>query len=289
MRDRIVDFIRRRPLLTLLLVFNTFGQLVAFLPVIARRRYGIELDVDLVLIIPTIFFLLLPALLITRIAHGEAALRALLRSVVKFDVAPGWYLLPFVVIPVSVMALAFAAPPEGFDISTVAAAYLTAFLPALVFQFATTNWWEEAVWMGFFQATLQQRFTPMKAVLITTPFFALQHLFIAFESSPLEGAVTFAALTVVIVFIRALLAWIYNRTGSIALVGLTHASTNAVSFSFMPLLYKQNGQGALVLLLLGLAVIVATRGRLGLPHRRPAGTTTPAQVTARGRRLNERG
>jgi hypothetical protein len=28
-------------------------------------------------------------------------------------------------------------------------AYVTAYLPALLFQFATTNWWEETVWMGF--------------------------------------------------------------------------------------------------------------------------------------------
>jgi len=41
---RIASFIRRHPLLTFLLVFNTAGQAVAFVPVVARRFYGIELD-----------------------------------------------------------------------------------------------------------------------------------------------------------------------------------------------------------------------------------------------------
>jgi hypothetical protein len=64
-RQRVGRFVRRHPLITFLVVFNTFGQAVAFVPVIARSVYGIELDTDLILIVPTLFFLLLPALIIT--------------------------------------------------------------------------------------------------------------------------------------------------------------------------------------------------------------------------------
>ena len=37
------------------------------------------------------------------------------------------------------------------------------------------NWAEEVAWMGFVQARLQDRTTPMRAAALTAPLFALQH------------------------------------------------------------------------------------------------------------------
>jgi hypothetical protein len=69
---------------------------------------------------------------------------------------------------------------------------------------------------------------------------------------------------------RALLAWIYNRTGSIALVGLVHASTNAAGLALVPQLLGHPGGGGSALLVLGVIVIVATRSRLGRETSRNA-------------------
>jgi uncharacterized protein len=237
--------VRRHPLITFLVVFNTFGQAVAFLPVIARSVYGIELDTDLILIVPTLFFLLLPALIITRISRGPEGLRALLRSMVRFQIQWWWYLLPLLVMPAITLASTLSVPPNGLNARDLVIAYLTAYLPALLFQFVTTNWWEETAWMGFVQAPLQQRFGPWRALLHTAPFFSLAHVSAMFDGTFTQGLVTFLLLTVLVIPIRALLAWLYNRTGSIALVGLVHAASNASAFGLVPALYRQTGDAGL--------------------------------------------
>ena len=82
-------------------------------------------------------------------------------------------------------------------------------------------------------------------------------------------------LILVAVPFRFLTGWAYNRTASLFLVGLVHAMGNAVAggsgfgAGVLPRLYPD--QGMLVGLahlvafaLIGLVVLAATRGRLGL-------------------------
>ena len=261
-RSALRGFVASHPQLTFLLVFNVFGQAVAFVPVIAARVYGIELNVEPFLIIATLLFLLLPALVITRVASGAAGLRALARSMVRFRVRARWYLLPLVAVPALTVITSLPAPSD-LTVQDVAIAYVAAFLPALLFQFTTTNWWEETVWMGFFQAPLQRRFGPWRAVLLTTPFFALEHISLVFGGTLAEGLIQFGLIVLVTIPTRALLAWVYNRTGSLALVGLVHASANAAGLSLVPQLLHHPGGGGFALLILGVVVIAATRGRLG--------------------------
>ncbi len=272
-------FIRRHPYLSFLLIFNTVGQAAAFVPVIAKRVYGVEVGIDLWLIVPTLLFLLLPALVITRIARGRDGLHQLVRSMVRFRVHPRWYLLPLLVVPALTLVTALPAPPD-VTLQKILVVYLTTFLPALLFQFLTTNWWEETVWLGFFQAPLQDRFGPWRAVLLTTPFFALEHISLVFGGTVEEELIQFGLILLVTLPSRALLAWVYNRTGSLALAGLVHASSNAAGLSLVPQLFHSPGGGGSALLLLGIIVIAATRGRLGLPRRRrPAAATAPPDVT----------
>jgi uncharacterized protein len=256
------SFISRHPYLAFLVIFNTLGQAVAFVPVIARKVYGVELDIDLFLIVPTLLLLLLPALLITRVARGGPALRELVRSMLRFRVKAKWYLLPLLAVPALTLITALPAPPD-LTMRQVLETYLTAYLPALLFQFVTTNWWEETVWMGFFQAPLQQRFGPWRAVLLTTPFFALEHVSLVFGGTLSEGLIQFALILLVTLPTRALLAWVYNRTRSLAVTGLVHAASNAAGLSLVPQLFNHPGGGGSALLILGVVVIIATRGRLG--------------------------
>lgn len=265
---RIVSFVRRRPLLSFLLVFNTLGQAVALVPVVAYLGFGVRLNADLILVIPTLAFLLLPALAITRIAHGRDGLRTLLRAVFRFRVRARWYLLALVGFPLATVLIQWSVPPGGWSLAAVAQAYGRGFLVALAFNFVTTNWWEETVWMGFFQGSLQNRFGAFRAVLITWPFFLLEHVTLVLPGSVLGGGwSSLLALAVVIPFFRCAMAYVYNRTGSLAMVGLLHAASNAVGFGLMTRLYGTGGEGLLVFAVFGLVVLVATRGRLGLPRR----------------------
>jgi membrane protease YdiL (CAAX protease family) len=257
-------FTRRHPYLSFLLIFNTVGQAAAFVPLIAERVYGVGVSIDQWLIVPTLLFLLLPALVVTRIARGRDGLRQLVRSMFRLRIKVRWYLLPLLAVPALTMVTALPAPPE-VTVGKTLVVYLTTYVPALLFQFLTTNWWEETVWLGFFQVPLQDRFGPWRAVLITTPFFALEHISLVFGSTVAERLVQFALIMLVTVPTRALLAWVYNRTGSLALAGLVHAASNAAGLSLVPPLFHSPGGGGSALLLLGVVVIAATRGRLGLP------------------------
>lgn len=275
MKGHITGLIHRHPLLSLLLIFNTFGQVVALIPVISYNVYGVKLDADLILIIPTFLFLLFPALIITRIADGRDGLRALASTVFRFRVQARWYALAFLVLPVLTVAVQWSAPPGGWDGSTLARAYGVGFLGSLAFNFLTTNWWEETVWMGFFQARLQPRFGALGAALLTSPFFFLEHVTLVFPGSTLGGGwSSILALVILIPLQRITVAYIYNRTGSLATVGLVHAATNAVGFGLMMPLYGTGGSGSLILVIFGLVALVATRGRLGLP--RPSAAVKPA-------------
>jgi len=261
------NIVRRHPLIVMLLIFNTFGQAVALVPVVAYRHYGVQLDVDLILAGVTLLFLLAPALVITHLSAGPQRFRKLLREMFTFRVKARWYVLVFVGFPVLTVLLQGSTPPGGWNIGRLADAYVYGFLASLLFNFVSTNWWEESVWMGFFQAPLQDRFGPFVAVLLTSPFFLLEHVTLVLPGSTLGGGwSSLVALLVVVPFARAAAAYVYNRTASLMMVGLVHAASNAVGFGLMMRLYGAGGNGVLIFVLLGLVALVATRGRLGRPR-----------------------
>ena len=156
------------------------------------------------------------------------------------------------------------------------------------------NLWEETSWSGYVTNRLQARFGPLKGSLIVAPLFGLYHLPLFFIIAGLDSGPNHLPLTqfplylafLLIVFsgpMRILLTWIYNSTGqSLPVVSLFHASINATGGVAILATYFAGVDGLLLYAALAgmaLAVIAATRGRLGLP--RVGGvevrTTSPAQ------------
>src|SRR5438477_167949 len=117
----------------------------------------------------------------------------------------------------------------------------------------------------------------LPVVVITAVLFALQHLplFVQTGLMNVAGLVFLAAFIVLAIPFRALTGWLYNRTGSVFLVGLLHAAGDATtsgSFDtgFLPRLYDNDGISffhMLAFALIGLVVIAATRARLGRSAR----------------------
>jgi membrane protease YdiL (CAAX protease family) len=277
--SRCVRWIAGHPVAALLLWFFTVGQAIAFVPLVASS-YGSDLPEQPFTTASTWVGLLLPALAITCLLHGRRATWELLR-LTAVPAAVRWYVLCLLGIPLTslLIAVAMVGVPVESTPSAVASACLVGFGAQALLHLVTNNLWEELAWTGFVTARLQARHAPLTVALLTGPLFALQHSPLVLDAGP-GGLVVLLALVVLAVPFRMVMSWIFNRTGSLLLVGLAHACGNAVvtgtvlGDALLPALYGR-GLGPVHLFayaVIGLVAAVATRGRLGLDDGVP---TTP--------------
>lgn len=282
----LVRFIRDHPLGAFLGWFFTIGQAIVFVPVLAPSAAGTDLPSEPFIIVSSFVGLLLPALVITRIADGPEALRSLVRRALRVEVAGRWYAVA-VAVPLTTAAIvaALSGTPENLTGAVVASALVFGFVLQVVVVFLTVNWLEEIAWMGFVQARLQEGHGTLRATVVTAVLFGMGHISLAFEDGPAAAISFMAILIVVSVGFRALQGWLYNSTGrSLFLVGVLHAGANAVSSGsvlgkgVLSRLSDDPASGLVFPLLgvLGFVLLAATRGRLG--SRR---TTTIDRPTAR--------
>jgi CAAX protease family protein len=282
--NSIVEWVRRHPILAFLLWFFPVAWTVALIPWIAKNSAGIDVPQDPFFALATLFGSTISVIAIVRITGEPSGLG---RQLVKVKAHVGWYALGLVAIPV--VSLGLAALMFGLPDVTPATwvnAFVLGFGLQTVVGFAATNLWEEFAWMGFFQTRMQSRYGVFAAVLITSVFFTLQHApLIVIEDLPVFAMLV---LFVMVVPFRALIAWVYNRTGSLLLVGLLHAAGDAMvggsitGVGLLPRLYEgQNVAliGDLAQVLIGLVVLAVTRARLGMPTR-PATRVSPQAAAA---------
>jgi uncharacterized protein len=288
----LAGFVRRRPLTAFLVWFFTVGQALVFAPVVARG-HGVDLPPQVFVVASTLVGLLLPAVVITRIVDGPAGVRALWRRAVDVWVEARWYALALAATPALATGLAlafFGAPTAALITGALVSALVAGLLVQTLVSLVPNNWAEEVGWMGFVQARLQARTTPMRAAALTAPLFALQHVALV-VGSPLPMAVALMAFLIVVnIPIRALMGFAYNRTGSLFLVGLLHAAGNGVAAGsgfgagFLARLYPDQPFVSLMHLLalavIGVAAIAGTRARLGVPRSRPSPATVPMPASA---------
>jgi membrane protease YdiL (CAAX protease family) len=276
-----VRFVHRYPLGAFFAWFFTVGQLIAFIPVVADT----PLPQHVYIVASTLLGLLLPTVVITRIIDGPAGVRALRRRAVHVRVPAAWYALAMPAIPLLavLIAAAFLGTPAGLSPSTLGTAVAANLLLPLIVTFAVTNWWEEVAWTGFVQARLQRRRGPLQAALLTAPLFALQHISLAAGNSPAVAVLIMLLFTALTIPFRIFNGWVYNRTGSLFLVGVMHAAGNAVAGGsgfqdgFLAHLYRDHGLALtahqLAFVVLGLLVTIGTRARLGAQQAQPRQAT----------------
>ena len=288
-------WVARHPLAAFLVWSATVGQAVVLVPVLVRARYGVDLPTEPFVVASTLVGLLLPTLVITRLADGPEGLAALWARVVRVRVPLRWY-LPVLAVPVVTTAatVAVAGAPEGG--SSLAGAVGAGLVLQLVVGFVTVNWWEEVAWAGFVQARLEQRSGPLRAAVVAGVLFALQHTTLVLGGTVAATAAALVLLAAVAVPFRYLQGWLYARTQSLAVVGLVHAAGNATAAGslagagLLPRLYAEEGAGGLVFPVLALGGLVVMAAALGGAARRRGGPATarsagaaPASARAGGR------
>ncbi|WP_250031020.1 CPBP family intramembrane glutamic endopeptidase [Paractinoplanes maris] len=220
-RSGVCRWIVRHPLTAFLAWLFTVGQAIAFFPLVV----DVSVPGQVFIVATSVIGLFLPALAITWIADGREAAVRFLRRFVEWRVAWRWYVLALAVVPV--VAVALARLLIGTPTGSWATALTTGFALSFVLTLVPNNWVEEGAWSGFFQARLQKRHSLVVAALLVAPIFALQHVSLAVGNPWPVAVLLLALLATLMIPYRILTGWVWNRTGSLLILGFLHAAGNA--------------------------------------------------------------
>lgn len=188
------------------------------------------------------------------------SLRAWGRSIVKWRVPVRFWLyalgLPLLLFAAAnLMLVAVGEPVDWSLLGSRVGPYLGTFVVTLFL----LGGLEEPGWRGFALPRLQERFTPFRATLVVGVVWGLWHLPLGVPN------------TIVPFFLAFFYTWLYNRTGSVLLAILLHASFTPAQDHLLLLPEEVHGAGDVaigVAYLVGVALVVAlTRGRLGFNQR----------------------
>ena len=222
-------------------------------------------------------------LLMTGLVRGRAGYRELLSRLLRWRVSARWYAVALLTAPLMSMAVLFA-------LSLSSPAFLPAIFASgaspssLLFGIAAAlaaGLFEELGWTGFVTPELRRRYSVLATGLIMGVLWGAWHLltndfWASGESSgglPLALFVTVNGLSFMVgqlVAYRVLMVWVYERTGSLLVAVLMHASLTASTLILGPLAISG---AALLIYGLGLAVAmwavvalvaVVNRGQLSL-------------------------
>lgn len=221
----------------------------------------------------------LAALVVTGVVDGRAGIGAFLHRCVQWRVAPRWYLLALVGLPVLglIVGLWLGDGTGRFD-GTRPAVVVT-YLATLSFLVVLGGGQEEPGWRGFALPRMQASMGPVTASVVLGLLWGLWHLpvFVLVPGYNSSGPGVASIATSLLVFTAfgavgqsLILTWLFNNTrGSVLLAVLAHASLNAGE-AFAP--GRAGSMAVFVsLAVLGFAITMATRGTLSyLPSDTPA-------------------
>jgi membrane protease YdiL (CAAX protease family) len=179
--------------------------------------------------------------LLTGLVDGKAGLREVLSRLLRWRVGARWYAVALLLAPLLAAAVLFALSLSSpiFTTGDKAAVLLAGIAAGL------TTVLEEVGWTGFAVPRLRRRYTIVTTGLIVGVLWGawhfLQGLYISGTyAGPLPLALflplnCFGAIAQLTAY-RVLLVWVYDRTGSLLVVTLMHASLTASTiFIFTPL------------------------------------------------------
>jgi membrane protease YdiL (CAAX protease family) len=191
----------------------------------------------------TLFPIALPAmlagpsvagLLLTGLVHGRAGFRDFLSRLLRWRVGVRWYAVALLTAPLLMMAVFLA-------LSLFSPQFLPAIFASddkaslLLFGIAVglaAGIIEEVGWTGFAVPGLRQRYSVLTTGLIVGLLWGAWHLLVAFwASGTVSGPFSLASYLldplVLLPIFRVVMVWVYDRTGSLLIGMLMHASLTA--------------------------------------------------------------
>uniref|UniRef100_A0AAU3GTK1 CPBP family intramembrane metalloprotease n=1 Tax=Streptomyces sp. NBC_01401 TaxID=2903854 RepID=A0AAU3GTK1_9ACTN len=215
---------------------------------------------------------ILSAFIVTAVADGRPGLRVWVGRMTNWRVGWRWWIGVILAVPLVLILTLYALGGESPVVPS--AMVLAAFLPGLLLQMITTGVAEEPGWRDFAMPRLQGAYGPVAGTLILGPLWGVWHLPLFLTDwggtdlvwyTPVE----FVATTVTFSFV---MTWIFNHTRqSLLLAMLLHTGVNnffSIAYSdVFPSLADSYATHAFLVssAVVAAVLLVATRGRLGLP------------------------
>jgi membrane protease YdiL (CAAX protease family) len=180
-------------------------------------------------------------LLMISLVSGRSGLREVLARLLTWRVGGRWYAValltaPFLVMAVS-LALSLLSPeflPAVFMTNNKAPLLLSGLAAGLI-----VGIFEELGWTGFAIPRMRRRYGVLSTGLLVGVLWGAWHFIMFWEPGSFSGALPLAVLLVRLFSwlpaYRLLMVWVYDRTGSLLVAMLMHASLVASQLILMPL------------------------------------------------------
>jgi membrane protease YdiL (CAAX protease family) len=234
----IMSFIKRQPVLTyyaLTFAISWGGVLILGAP------YGMPATSEqfeklwTVVVLPYFLGPSVAGLLLTGLVHGRAGFRELLSRLLRWRVGAHWYAVALLTSPLLVtpLLLAFSLISPVFLPGILTAAdKVSLILSGIVTGLIFGGLMEELGWTGFAVPTLRRRYGVVTTGLIVGVLHGVWHFPVKILISGTLGLAPFLAVDLLTAVFgltahRMLMVWVYDRTGSLLVTMLMHASLTA--------------------------------------------------------------
>jgi membrane protease YdiL (CAAX protease family) len=224
-------------------------------------------------------------LVLTGLTAGRAGYRALRARLLRWRVGVGWYALALLLAPLATLAvavfLARALGPPAFLPEIFAAQDPVGLLLPGIVTGLWVGFFEELGWTGFAVPRLRRRYGVLATGLLVGVVSGAWHFPAFRESGSFAGALPLTLLLVKLFAwlpaYRVLMVWVYDRTGSLLLPVLMHASLTATTMILAtPVLSDVQSLASLLvwagaLCVIAAAVVAATGGQFARQPLRTRG------------------
>ena len=235
------------------------GLWLAYLPlVLSQHGFGVlpfrfPFPVVLFNVPASLLGPLLAGVVMSWVVGGKAGRTEFRKQLFRFKVAPQWYVMPLVAVPV--LGVLSVAVVQGFEaisifLANIGSFFVSYLLSALLLALII-NLWEESGQMGFALPELQRRHGAVLASLIIAPMWALMHLpafFVPEMGVGLDGPLSvqgvLLSLGVLLVYaipVRLIATWLFNNAAqSVVVVAVFHAGMNSAQGELQKLIPGYN-------------------------------------------------
>jgi len=183
-------------------------------------------------------------ILLTGLVHGRTGLHELRSHLFKWRVGVQWYAVALLTAPIlmTILLLALSLISPVFLPGIVTSGDKASIVLLGIFIAVMAGIFEELGWTGFAIPELRRHHSVLATGLIVGLLWAAWHLLFAFWlSGTVSGPLSLASYMLDPIFFlvpfRVLMVWVYDRTGSLLVAVLMHASLTASARILSPLAF----------------------------------------------------